>query len=246
MNLLHKLSIFSTVVILLSSSMVMGQTQNLEDVLNEKYEAFEALWNVSMNKVTIDSLEGELEHSRWQNTQTSSKTVKETGAVIIRHDKTGEIRLINLSVGGKSDVSLYLGNPAGTTIIGKFHTHPYEYDSLKDLPFSPRDFVDLYSFQRNLQLKNGYFSLIKSGRKYFALVVEDDEIALRFFRGQEKLARDQSNTLFDYLYKKFYSVNKGSSIQEIQLNSLLHIMNQSITSGIALYEFSIKGLTKLN
>jgi hypothetical protein len=207
---------------------------NLEKAFTAKMGTLELMWKISMNRVELHSLDGELHADHWDHVAAPSKTVKEVAGLFVSTDEKTD--LINFNMGDKTSVSLYFNTLPEQKIIGRFHTHPYEYESLGDLPFSPRDFVDLYLFNRKLQLQEGYFSLIKSGKKYFAMVVVDADKARSFFAEQEQLAKAQNKSLFDYLYKKFYSINHGRSIQEIQLNSLRHIMGSYTECGVELLE----------
>lgn len=219
---------------------------NIDEVFSQKEALFERLWDVSMNKVDISELDGELSADQWQTIKPKSKSIKEVAALIVRNIDTNEITLKNMSMGDKSSGTIYFGVKNNEEIIGRFHTHPFDYPSLSNLPFSPRDVVDLYTYNPKIQIKNDYFSVIKSGTKFFAMVIEDEALALSYFKSQEENAKINNKTIFDFMYKKFYSINKGSSIQEIQLNSLLLITEKSNVSGIGLFERENGNWKKLN
>ena len=232
--------LFLALICLLESNAARAGREQLEIAFSSKKESLELLWAVSMNQLDVHSLENEMHAEHWDQIKEPSKQVKEVAALFVKTDDK-EIDLINFNMGDKTSVPLYFNTSSHQQIIGRFHTHPFEYSSLSDLPFSPRDFVDLYTFNKNLQLQDGYFSLIKSGTKYFAMIVVDSRKALDYFSNQELMAKSDGKTLFDFLYKKFYSLNRGKSIQEIQINSLRHIMGSYSESGIELLE--IDGLS---
>lgn len=236
---------FIALLLLSLASLGLAQTSPLSEVLEKKHEFLNDLWSVSMNQKDVTELSGEISAENWDQIRPKSKSVKEVAALIVQ-DISGEIVLRNMNMGDKSSGALYFDIGPGETILGRFHTHPYEYASLSDMPFSPRDLVDLYMNNRDLQLKPNYFSLIRSGEKSFAFVITNPEVALTYYRTQEQLGKEQGKTLFDYLYKKFYSINRGSSIQDIQVNSLLLILGSSEASGIELLEISSRGIKKLN
>jgi hypothetical protein len=240
-----KASILLTSVMLMALFAIEARA-NFEEVFDLKATSFERLWQVSMNKLDVTDLDGELSESNWNSIRPKTKTVRETAALIVRNIETNEIKLKNMSMGDKSSGTIYFGVDKNEVILGRFHTHPFEYPSLQNLPFSPRDVVDLYTYNPKVQLKDGYFSLIKSGEKYFALIIENEELAISYFKQQEELAKKSQKTIFDFLYKKFYSINKGSSIQEIQLNSLLLITEKAENSGIGLFESENGNWKKLN
>lgn len=238
-------SILSTLVLIMG--LFSFETHaGLEEAFPQKEAAFERLWEVSMNKLEVAELEGELHADHWDSIRPKTKSVREVAALVVKNLDTNEIKLRNMNMGEKSSGALYFNTNKNEVILGRFHTHPYEYESLKNLPFSPRDLVDLYTFNPKTQLKNDFFTLIKSGEKYFAMVIEDQERAVNYFKAQTELAKNDQKTIFDFLYKKFYSINKGSSIQEIQLNSLLLITDRTSTSGIGLFEITEGNWKKLN
>lgn len=204
----------------------------LEESFEAKRDSFEKLWNVSMNRTEVEELTGEIHADRWDLIRPKNNSIKEVAALIVRSDETREIHLININMGTKAAGTISFSKPPGYTVLGRFHTHPYEYESLKNMPFSTRDLVDLYISRNKAKMFDGFFSLIKSGEKYYALVIEDVEMAMNAFKEKEALAKTERKTLFDYMYKKFYEVKKGSSIQEVQMNSLISIT----VPGIAIYE----------
>lgn len=84
--------------------------------------------------------------------------------------------------------------------------------------------------------KQGYFALIKSEPSYFAMEVLDPTKLSEYEVEQKRLADVSGLSVFDYVYKKSYSINRGQSIQEIQMNSLSLIMSDPEVSGIKLWK----------
>ena len=144
------------------------------------------------------------------------------------------IQLRNVTLGSASSISISYQLESGDEWLGDFHTHPYDYESINDLPFSPRDFVNL--MQNKKMLRAGYFALIKSGPSFFAMEIIDPAKLQAFETEQKRLASESGLSIFDYVYKKFYSINRGQSIQEIQMNSLQLIMGDPAVSGVKLWK----------
>lgn len=144
------------------------------------------------------------------------------------------IQLRNVTLGSATSISISYQLETGDEWLGDFHTHPFEYESINDLPFSPRDFVNL--MQNKKMHKAGYFALIKSGPSFYAMEILNPVKLAAYEDEQKRLATESGLSVFDYVYKKFYSINRGRSIQEIQWNSLQLIMGDPEVSGVKLWK----------
>ncbi len=221
----------SLIFAFLCSSLSFAQDIPVSDLLHIIRPQTEVLWDVSMKKLDVATL-AQYDHQAVDLTLGVLRSIRETAALIVRNND--QIILRNITIGSESSVSIPFGLKPGDEWLGDFHTHPYKYESLSDLPFSPRDFLGLLE-TKNMH-KIGYVKLIKSGAKYFALEVRDPDKVKEYYQAQKLLADGQGQYLFDYLYKKFYSINRGQSIQEIQKNSLRLIMGSESESGIRFIE----------
>ena len=166
---------------------------------------------------------------------------REYGGIIVKNEDS--YLLENITKGSSNSLSVYYGHSTEVTLAGEFHTHPYKYESLKNMPFSPRDFYNLHGYQNGSHIVQDYMSLIKAGEVYYAMVVEDVLQARAFWKNQDEIAKSKSKTTFDYLYKKYYSKNTGNDIIDIQINSLIYIMKGS---GIKLYKIEDDLIDLLN
>lgn len=191
------------------------------------------LYENSLGRISRSELPAELQ-TRFQGTQHESTTKKrhEIGGVLV-HALNNEISLKALVEGNANGISISDGGFAPEVIAGQWHTHPWEYEQLKNMPFSPRDITNIYQYRNGETIRKGYVHLILSGEHSYSIEIIDPERAKQHFVEQEMLARADGKTIFDYLYKKFYSVNRGENMQEIQINSGKHILGGLSQTGMA-------------
>lgn len=201
------------------------------EVLEATRNDLEVLWDVSMKRANVSALT-QFDHDQFDLSLGVLKKIRETGAIIVRNN--GVIQLRNVTLGSASSIGISYQLESGDEWLGDFHTHPYDYESINDLPFSPRDFVNL--MQNKKMHRAGYFALIKSGPSYFAMEILDPSKLAAYEAEQKRLATESGLSIFDYVYKKFYSINRGQSIQEIQMNSLKLIMGDPAVSGVMLWK----------
>lgn len=223
-------SLFVLLSLIISTPLWAVSPQILE-VLDATKDDLEVLWDVSMKRANVSSLT-QFDHGQFDLSLGVLKKIRETGAIIVRNN--GVIQLRNVTLGSASSIGISYQLKSGDEWLADFHTHPYDYESINDLPFSPRDFVNL--MQNKSMHKQGYFALIKSGPSYFAMEVLDPKKLSEYEVEQKRLANESGLSVFDYVYKKFYSINRGQSIQEIQMNSLTLIMGDPEVSGIKLWK----------
>ncbi len=214
--------------------------QRVYDSLNP---ANEIILQVSLGKMTKAEMltELNLDPKNFKNNG-DKKFIREFGGPIILENN--QIKVDNLFEGSSSSLAMEFSIKKNQKVIGEFHTHPYKYESLKNMPFSPRDFHNLYNYSNASHLVKDYISFIIAGDHSYAMVVEDPERALEFWKGEDRKAIEAGyEYTFDYLYKKYYSRNSGDEIIDIQINSLIYIMKGS---GIKLYRIKNYQIEKLN
>lgn len=216
---------------LIFTAPLWAQSPQILEALEATKDDLNVLWDVSMKRANVSALT-QFDHEQFDLSLGVLKKIRETGAIIVRNN--GVIQLRNVTLGSASSISISYQLESGDEWLGDFHTHPYDYESINDLPFSPRDFVNL--MQNKKMLRAGYFALIKSGPSFFAMEIIDPAKLQAFETEQKRLASESGLSIFDYVYKKFYSINRGQSIQEIQMNSLQLIMGDPAVSGVKLWK----------
>ena len=119
-------------------------------------------------------------------------------------------------------------------ILGTFHTHPYKNKASAGTVHSEGDIINLLKRDDD----EGDISIIESGTKRFALVIEDREKAKKFFETHGKKGIKKM-----YENEKIKSQKSGKSFPDSTRDAVRKIANDP-KSGLKFYETTDKA--KLN
>ena len=197
----------------------------------------QAIYTVSLGQQPVTWLSPALQAKDTERTADPTKKLNREFNAMIIQSLTGSTNADfgYFSEGSHDSSSANTNIASGYKAIGQFHTHPWNYEELQNLAFSPQDILMLYRTDYDQKFLVNFPYLILAGTEYYALVVLDADKALTHFQGLQKMAAAKNQSMNDFMNAYFYTVNHGDDIEDITNNSIMLETGMLHESGIAFY-----------
>lgn len=204
-----------------------------------------AIYRVSLGQQSVDQLPLETQEKiTTRRAAPSELRRREFGAPIARR-ASGKVELRSISEGSENSVMVDTRLPPGFEVIGQLHTHPWKYEQLKNLSFSPRDIVNAYGVDGDEPYRENYPYVVLAGDEFYLLIIRDSGKARARIQDFEAQARAAGKSLNDFVYEYFYRFNRGNSIQEIHNHSVRQTVGRLSEGGMAFYRRPVGGSLEL-
>ncbi len=229
-------------------------------------DQFEPLWQMSQGAIDYSGLPASLQNEpdpvdpnapqpprRWSEKpyQSCLKKRCEVSAMVMQGPAGYE--LWNMMISSASGtVGTDYGSVAGKTTVADVHTHPFTYDYEDSNPFSGTDVVEpyrLYTTIRRELFKTGYVKIVRSGRSWYTLEIEDADKALAMYQALAAAAKAKNNmTIRDYVNDIYTHTNHGTDISNIRENCVIRLIGTAAVSGVGFYRIdnATHAVAKLN
>ncbi len=164
---------------------------------------------------------------------------------MVARGQTGyEFRNIMMSTSSGTVGSDYMSG-----IAADVHTHPYKYDFEDSTAFSGTDVVAPYlDASRYSLFKQGYVRIVRAGRSWYTLEIEDQTKAWAMYQALEAAGKARNMTIRDHANDIYTHTNVGTDITNIRENCVIKLIGQAAVGGVGFYKIDSRtfAVSKLN